>query len=338
VFRAHPELRAVDTQTYCIGGPAFSAHVVMQARIAAGERLALELALEEGVYRLRGPQLPFVVDCRVSPTALTTRWEVFLGAPPTAEAIPRLATGGQVFILHNNTAQSVQVRLERTAGKPLAFTAKAASSHPLFREMFPDQVLAPGQIVSVHTITFVYARLVQADRWYDELGDGPAFSRIQSELRFLEELIGQYRGAMVKTLGAGLLATFDAATDAAQLTIALLAAQAAGRETWRTVVHRGPALVTTLNGRLDYFGATPRDAWKLLESAPPRQAYVTESVASDREVAQLARERSVAVAPAHWSAAHGDRPSADQTVGHRVVEVFCWSYDPPLSGPSAPGL
>src|SRR5262249_27899942 len=58
IFRAHPEVRDADVATYCIGGPAHSPHVVAQVRVAAGERLDLDLHLAEGAYRLRGPQLP----------------------------------------------------------------------------------------------------------------------------------------------------------------------------------------------------------------------------------------------------------------------------------------
>src|SRR5262249_20264685 len=59
VFRAHPEVRQAELKTYCLGGPAHSPHVAAQMRVAPGERLDLELALPEGAYRLRGPQLPF---------------------------------------------------------------------------------------------------------------------------------------------------------------------------------------------------------------------------------------------------------------------------------------
>ena len=58
VFRVHPEIRAVDLGTYCIGGPAHSPHVLAQVRVAAGERIELALEMPEGSYRLRGPSSP----------------------------------------------------------------------------------------------------------------------------------------------------------------------------------------------------------------------------------------------------------------------------------------
>jgi len=39
IFRVHPEIRASELGTYCIGGPAHSPHVAAQVRIAPGEAL-----------------------------------------------------------------------------------------------------------------------------------------------------------------------------------------------------------------------------------------------------------------------------------------------------------
>ncbi|MGN6109930.1 MAG: protein kinase domain-containing protein, partial [Kofleriaceae bacterium] len=66
VFRASPELRASETRTYCIGGPAHFPHVAAQVRLAPGERFALPLALAPGFYLLRSPQLPRVHELRVT--------------------------------------------------------------------------------------------------------------------------------------------------------------------------------------------------------------------------------------------------------------------------------
>ena len=49
IFRVHPEIRAADLGTYCIGGPAHSPHVLAQIRVAAGERIELELELPAGL-------------------------------------------------------------------------------------------------------------------------------------------------------------------------------------------------------------------------------------------------------------------------------------------------
>ncbi len=90
IFRVHPEIRETDLATYCAGSPSHSPHVAAQARVAAGERVVLDLALEAGSYRLRGPQLPYAIDFRVEPGASCRRWDIDLERGPDPD-LPRIA-------------------------------------------------------------------------------------------------------------------------------------------------------------------------------------------------------------------------------------------------------
>ena len=73
VFRADPEIRQADLGTYCIGGPEHSPHVVAQLRFAPEESIELNLQLNEGVYLLRGPQLPYTLRIDVQPVVGVSR-------------------------------------------------------------------------------------------------------------------------------------------------------------------------------------------------------------------------------------------------------------------------
>src|SRR5581483_7448980 len=88
IFRVHPQVRDAELGVYCIGGPAHSPHVAAQLRVASGECVELDLALKEGAYRLRGPQLPFSMDFRVEPGASASRWDVRLSRGPES-GLPR---------------------------------------------------------------------------------------------------------------------------------------------------------------------------------------------------------------------------------------------------------
>jgi hypothetical protein len=46
---------------------------------------------------------------------------------------------------------------------------------PSFRELFPDQSLAPGKLLAVTQATLVVAQLDDAQRLFTELGDAKAF-------------------------------------------------------------------------------------------------------------------------------------------------------------------
>lgn len=297
IFRAHPELRSVETRTYCIGGPAFSSHVAAQTQLAPGERFTLELSLEEGAYRIRGPQLPFAVDVRVSPSGKTGRWELPLLRAPLQSAVPLLRTGSQVITLFNNTPRTIQVKLERTAGRQLALTAAAASSLAVFRQLFPDQVLSPGRIVSVTSITLLQCEVFDAERLFEDVGDGAAFGRLRESLQRIEQAVEQQSGAVVKIVGEGLLASFSDPLAAVRAALALrpdAESLTASRTALplRTAIHRGPALVTTINSRLDYFGATTQLLRRLLREAGAGELVVSDAVASQSGFQSLLAESS----------------------------------------------
>src|SRR5262249_55286990 len=88
IFRAHPEIRESDLGTYCIGGPAHSPPVVAQMRGRPGERLVLNLSLDEGRYRLSGPQLGFVLEFRTEPGQPIKHCDLILPRPAEAPAQP----------------------------------------------------------------------------------------------------------------------------------------------------------------------------------------------------------------------------------------------------------
>jgi class 3 adenylate cyclase len=306
VFRSHPQVREADTNTYCAAGPAHSPHVVAQVRLAPGERLALDLNLDEGVYRLRGPQLGWTADFRVEPGAASRRLDVDLAAGPEAEASVALATTAQVLTLLNPTDRPLVARVERTANREDALTAARASSLALFRELFPGEVLAPGRLVSVATVYLLQTGLGAAERsLYDELGDPGAYDLIEPIVRAVEAAARGAGGTVVKTVGEGALASFgdaDAAVRAA-LEVAAAVARSTGDAgagllgRFRAVVHGGPALAATIDDRLDYFGATVHDAARLLAATPAGTLALSRVVASDPPVAarlgRLAAQTSI---------------------------------------------
>jgi serine/threonine protein kinase/class 3 adenylate cyclase len=296
IFRAHPEVRASELGTYCIGGPAHSPHVVAQTRVGPGERVELDLALDEGAYRLRGPQLPFTLDFRVRPGATAWRWDLGLAhAPPE---LPRqLRPGGQLFALNNDGAVELVVRVERTAARGDALTAARASSLALFRELFPDEVLSPGRLVSVATVALLVTDLDGAGALYRDLGDAPAFALIHEHFCLLRDVVRSEGGALVKTVGEGIVAAFNDSLPAVRAALEMPGALAANEATrglrLRAGVHRGPAQAATLNDQLDYFGSTVRQAAALPALARPGEVVLTPAAAGDPAVAALLRERGL---------------------------------------------
>jgi serine/threonine protein kinase/class 3 adenylate cyclase len=297
IFRAHPEVRDAELATYCVGGPAHSPHVVAQLRLAPGERIELELALTEGAYRLRGPQLPFTIDFRVEPAAAARSWDLRLARGPDP-ALPRLLrVGRQLLALTNDHGEELVVRVERAVAREDALTAARASALALFRELFPGEVLSPGQLVSVATVTLLVTALDAAGDWYREMGDARAFAVIHEHFHLLDERIRQEGGALVKTMGEGVVAAFTEPVAAVRVALDLQAILRRAEKTrelrLRIGVHRGPAMVATLNGHLDYFGSTANLAALLPGLVRGGEMALTPETAGDPPVAALLRSRGL---------------------------------------------
>jgi serine/threonine protein kinase/class 3 adenylate cyclase len=290
IFRAHPEVRETELGTYCIGGPVHSPHVVAQVRIGPHECIELDLALGEGAYRLRGPQLPYAVDFRVEPTAPTGRWELNLARAPGPGTARALHSGAQVLALSNDHDQELVARVERIAQRDDALTAARAASLALFRELFPDEVLSPGQLISIANVTLLVTALPGARQLYETLGDTKAFGRLHDHFRQLDDRIRREGGALVKTVGEGVVAAFQDASAAVRVALDL---PSTAELRPGVVVHRGPAMAATINDHLDYFGASVNQAMALLETVRAGELVLTQSVAADPIVAAQLRDRKL---------------------------------------------
>ncbi|MCC6507926.1 MAG: hypothetical protein IT423_02385, partial [Pirellulaceae bacterium] len=321
IFRAHPELRHAETKTYCIGGPAWSRHVVAQVRLAAGERFACDLALESGAYVLRGPQLPYTIPFRVGSSSTQSRWEVALARAPSADdATGSLSSGllssssqsvslqsvgsqsagmpimlrpdQQAIWLWNDSPRDLEVRIERVASRHDAVTAAAASSTALFRELFGDQVLSSGQLISVAHITLLLVKLCDTGERYRRLGDAQAFTEIRRQLESINRVVRERGGAVIKMIGEAVVATFTTPLAAMEAAAMLCAAtDKSDSLPMGSVVQSGPAVVTTLDDRLDYFGRLVHDALSCLDNAQPEKILTSVSVVALPDVQLWLAER-----------------------------------------------
>ena len=140
IFRVHPQVRAAEPATYCVGGPAHSPHVAA-VRVAPGETVELELSPRRRGVPPAGPQLPHALNFRVRPGAAAALGRAARGGPP--RGVAALQTRRQKLTLTNGHSVEVAARVERTAGRTDALTAARASTMALFRELFPDQAPPP---------------------------------------------------------------------------------------------------------------------------------------------------------------------------------------------------
>ena len=228
------------------------------------------------------------------PGTAARRWALHLAPGAAPPSVGVLQAGWQTLALTNDHPVEVTARVERTAARTDALTAARAATLPLFRELFPGQAPAPGRLAGLSALALLVTDLDPAGRLYEEFGDARAFGVLHGYLEAAGESVRREDGAVVKTVGEGLLASFDDPAAAVHVALELAGRDVSGLRP-RVAVHHGPVMAAAINGRLDYFGSTVSQALRLTQRVRGGEVVLTRAAAADPEVAALLRDRGLAV-------------------------------------------
>jgi len=141
-FRPNPAVRRVAIQSFCIGSPQWTPHVVAQQLLPAGEQRVLNLPLERGSYRLRALELPGSQDVIVSPDGATSTQVVVSRNGWSSD--PLQVAERFTLELRNDTDAEQLVMLERMAWSDQATTAAEVTALQMFRDLFASEALRPA--------------------------------------------------------------------------------------------------------------------------------------------------------------------------------------------------
>lgn len=173
-------------------------------------------------------------------------------------------------------------------------TAKRLLTNQTFRDLYRTDTLAIGQRLKILSLTFLFSDLKDSTALYDRVGDLVAFDLVNEHFRLLQEIIASERGAVVKTIGDAVMATFetpDRAIAAALRMREVMSDLGADRQhqslRLKMGIHEGSCLAVTLNGQQDYFGQTVNVASRVQGLAASRSIVVTEQVVENAETRAL---------------------------------------------------
>jgi class 3 adenylate cyclase len=185
--------------------------------------------------------------------------------------------------------------LHNLLGKRRPFlTAKRMLSNQTFRDVFKADNLNIDQRLKITSLTFLFTDLKGSTALYERVGDLAAFDLVRAHFRALLEIIASEKGAVVKTIGDAVMATFvrpEHAIVAGMRMRAAMDALNAERGTGDLVVkigiHEGPCLAVMLNERQDYFGQTVNIAARVQGLATSQAIHVTGPVIDAPAVAAI---------------------------------------------------
>jgi class 3 adenylate cyclase len=177
--------------------------------------------------------------------------------------------------------------------KPI-LTAKRLLTNQTFRDIYRTQTLAIGQRLKILSLTFLFSDLKDSTELYERVGDLVAFDLVNEHFRLLQEIIASERGAVVKTVGDAVMATFETPDRAIAAAIRMREAMSdLGAEhqhqslRLKMGIHEGSCLAVILNDQQDYFGQTVNIASRVQGLAASRSIVVTESVVENAHARAL---------------------------------------------------
>jgi class 3 adenylate cyclase len=186
-------------------------------------------------------------------------------------------------------------------------TAKQLLTNQTFRDIYRTDALDVDQRLKITSLTFLFTDLKGSTSMYERVGDLAAYDLVKAHFQVLNEVVAQGMGAVVKTIGDAVMATFPspdrglaAALRMREEMRQLNAARASEDLTLKIGIHEGPCLAVMLNERLDYFGQTVNIAARVQSLAETRSIYATEPVVGHPAASRLLSEAGInAVAQQH---------------------------------------
>jgi class 3 adenylate cyclase len=191
--------------------------------------------------------------------------------------------------------------LHRLIGKRKPFlTAKRMLTNQTFRDVFKADNLNIDQRLKITSLTFLFTDLKGSTALYERVGDLAAFDLVRAHFHALLEIISTEKGAVVKTIGDAVMATFIRPEHAIVAGLRMRAAMDklnAERDRDDLVVkigiHEGPCLAVMLNERQDYFGQTVNIAARVQGLSTSQAIHITGPVIDAPAVAAILDKASI---------------------------------------------
>ncbi len=183
-------------------------------------------------------------------------------------------------------------------------TAKRLFACQTFHDLFRSEVFRESDGFSVKDVTILFTDLKGSTQLYNQIGDLNAFALVREHYGVLNQAILNQHGAVVKTIGDAIMATFTQPKEAVSAGLEMLTelerlnqTSQRGALILKIGIHRGAAISVTLNERIDYFGQTVNIASRVQGSAGGNEIYLTEAVYTSAGVVDTLDQHHCEVEP-----------------------------------------
>ncbi|HET7492352.1 MAG TPA: adenylate/guanylate cyclase domain-containing protein [Bradyrhizobium sp.] len=278
--------------------------------LPAGERAVLSLQLPQQFIIAFEPvtHSAHFIDVQGEPTKERQQLALVYNTthPPTGSVTLRpgplrLSLDNQTGLRTLPTVFIAGDALHEMIGKRRPFlTAKRMLSNQTFRDVFKADNLNIDQRLKITSLTFLFTDLKGSTALYERVGDLAAFDLVRAHFHALLEIISAEKGAVVKTIGDAVMATFVRPEHAIVAGLRMRAAMdqlnvERGKDDLvvKIGIHEGPCLAVMLNERQDYFGQTVNIAARVQGLATSQAIHVTGPVIDAPAVAAILEKQAI---------------------------------------------
>lgn len=288
-------------------------------RIPAESVYELHLTFDCDHYMLMVPSTHAVVHIPMD--ASVTRHEADVELLFDGQMIPEtltLAPGDATLRIRNRSRQNILLGVlceKRMAPYTEEQRAMASSIYTLtpyltgkqlinsqtFRDLFHMESIPPAGGLELKNLTLLFTDVKGSTSLYDRIGDFNAYALVREHFALLRGIIAARNGAIVKTMGDAIMASFADPASAMQAAAVMRqqTRKAMGGEELiiKIGVHAGPCIAVETNEQLDYFGQTVNIAARLKGVAEAGEIVCTEGVYHAPDVAAVIQKAGLKAQP-----------------------------------------
>ncbi len=276
--------------------------------LPAGEKALLSLQLPSEFIIVFEPvtHSSQFIDVKGEPTRERQNLTVVFNELHSVHSTLQLRPGPIRIVFENRTGTRVlpgvwvaSDKLHRLMSRRKPFlTAKRLLTNQTFRDIYRTGTLDVDQRLKITSLTFLFTDLKGSTQLYDRVGDLVAFDLVQAHFRVLIEIVASEAGAVVKTIGDAVMASFPTPDRALSAALRMREAMKSlggehGDLILKIGIHEGPCLAVALNDRQDYFGHAVNIAARVQGLAVSHSIFASSSVVEDPKSSSLLRSRNL---------------------------------------------
>ncbi|HEX2510505.1 MAG TPA: adenylate/guanylate cyclase domain-containing protein [Microvirga sp.] len=282
--------------------------------LQAGERAILALQLPAGLLIVFDPvtHTAHFVEAAGEPPRERQELAVIFSSARAPVGRTAMHPGPLRLLLDNRTQGRVLPGVfvtgpeldELLGGRRPFLTAKRLLTNQTFRDLYRTDTLDVEQRLKIMSLTFLFTDLKGSTELYERVGDLVAYDMVRAHFQILNEIVASESGAVVKTIGDAVMATFPVPHRAVSAALRM-------RDSMRQLnerrgaddlilkigIHEGPCLAVNLNDRQDYFGQTVNIASRVQALATDDSIFATQAIVRNADSAWLLSSRGVNAKP-----------------------------------------